>query len=141
MEGNRMKEQLYNPHEEARAKGIKIVLVNFKTLNSFLTKSVIYLRDSMNRIEKRCTLTHELVHHSKNHFSTEEICVFHSREDEMEIRKITAQKLVSKSRLYELLEKYYSMDKIAEELEVTIEVLNDYLHLNTEESLEYASIK
>lgn len=123
-----MKKDLYNPLEEANSKGIMVKLANFKKLNSFLTKSVIYLRDSMNSIEKRCALAYELVHHSRNHFDSNLICICHSIEEEAIIRQEAAKKLVSCSRLYELMESCSTFEEIADELKVTKEVLNDYFN-------------
>ena len=122
-----MTETQYDPQIEAKEKGIIVKYINFKKINSFLTKSAIYLRDSMNSIEKRCTLTYELVHHSKNHFEEGEICMGHSREEEAIIRQETAKKLVPPAKLHELMTNRYSMDEIAEELRITREVLEDYL--------------
>lgn len=121
-----MNELLYCPQDEANAKGIAVKFMNFKILNSFLTKSIIYLRESMGQIEKRCALTHELVHHSRNHFDVKGLCPGHSDDEEVLIRHETAKKLIPANRLYQLMESCMSYEQIAKELNVTKDVLNDY---------------
>lgn len=130
---------LYNPHDEASKKGISVKFMNFAKINSLLTRSIIYLRDSMTQIEKRCTLTYELVHHSRDHFSDNGICLGHSAEEEDIIRKETARKLVPTSRLYELMESCMTYEDIAEELKVTKEVLNDYFKYCKSRTIEGCS--
>lgn len=123
-----MEEELFNPYLEAKRTGIKVKLINFRKINSLLVKSVVYLRRNMNRIEKRCSLTYELVHHSRGHQGILAIC--HTRQEEDIIRHETANKLIPENRFYSLVEKCYSLDAISEELQVTKEVIYDYLMYN-----------
>lgn len=118
-----MEENFYDPYTEAKVNGLKVKFIDFKKINSFLTKSVIYLRLSMNKIEKRYTLTYELVHLSRNH---SDFCEGHSLEEEEIIRQETAKKLIQGTRFSILIESSYSLDKIAKELQITKEVIYDY---------------
>jgi hypothetical protein len=128
--GMQMEEDLFNPYLEAKRAGIKVRLINFKKINSLLVKSVVYLRKNMNRIEKRCCLTYELVHHSRGHVGIIAISQGHSRQEEDIIRHETANKLIPETRFYHLIENCYSIDNIAQELQVTKEVIYDYLKYN-----------
>jgi hypothetical protein len=121
-----MEEGQYNPYLEAKTHGIKVKLINFKRMNSLLIQSVVYLRKSMNKIEKRCRLTYELVHYSRKHSNPANIYEVHTEIEEDIIRQETANRLINGAKIYFLLESSYSIDKIAEELQVTKEVIYDY---------------
>jgi|GEM_PF-1092779 len=121
-----MEESLYDPYLDAKASGIKIKSINFKRINSLLIQSVIYLRKSMNKIEKRCSLTYELVHYSRKHSSLLGICIGHTSQEEDIIRQETANRLINGTKIYFLIESCTSTDRIAEELQVTKEVIYDY---------------
>lgn len=118
-----MEENLFDPYEKAKESGIKVKLIDFKKINSLLAKSVVYLRKSMNKIEKRCSLTYELVHYSRGHIG---FCEGHSVQEEDSIRRETAHILIQGSRLYILIESCTPMDKIAQELQVTKDIIYDY---------------
>ena len=136
----RLMTQYYDPHSEAQQKGIGVIMIPFSRINSFLTKSVIYLRESMTAIEKRCSLTYELVHHSRNHFSEKGFCTGHSLEEENYIRQEAAKKLVPPAKLHELLNSAKTLDQIAQELYITREVLEDYLSFCLYKQLETAKV-
>lgn len=125
-----MEEEFFNPYLEAKRTGLKVKLINFKKINSLLVKSVVYLRKNMNKIEKRCSLTYELIHYSRCHNGITAICQGHTRQEEDIIRQETANKLIPEARFYYLLEKCYSLDTISQELQVTKEVIFDYLLYN-----------
>ena len=121
-----MEESLYDPYLEAKSSGIKIKFINFKRINSLLAQSVVYLRKSMNKIEKRCRLTYELVHYSRGHSNSIGICIGHTVYEEDIIRQETANKLINGTRIYFLMENSSSMEVIAKELQVTKDVIYDY---------------
>ncbi len=121
-----MAKSIYDPKKEAKALGLKVRLIDFKRLNSFLTESVIYLKKNLSKIEARCCLTYEVVHYTRGHFNANGFCSGHSKEEDEIIRQETAKKLIPAARLYELLESCSSIDEIAYELKVTNEVLAYY---------------
>jgi len=121
-----MEQSLYDPYLEAKSSGIKVKLIDFKRINSLLVQSVVYLRKSMNKIEKRCSLTYELVHYSRGHLNVTGICEKHTLKEEDIIRQETANRLINGTRIYFLIESCSSMDVIARELQVTKDVIYDY---------------
>ncbi len=122
-----MSEYNYNPKDEADLLGLKIKYLSFKRLNSFLIEKVIYLRKSMNHIEKRCALTYEIVHYLWNNCNGNEKKLWHSKNVEEILKQQTARKLVCPDRLKKLLETRSDIDEISRELEVTNEILFYYL--------------
>jgi hypothetical protein len=121
-----MKEYSYNPFEEARNLGLTIKFAGFKKLNSFLIEKVVYLRENMNRIEKRCSLTYEIVHFNWIIYSKQNQTFYHSKKVEDILRQQTARKLICPDKLYKLMESNYDHNTILEELEVTNDVLVNY---------------
>ncbi|MDD3012959.1 MAG: hypothetical protein PHC34_04580 [Candidatus Gastranaerophilales bacterium] len=121
-----MEQSLYDPYLEAKVSGIKVRFICFKKINSLLVQSVVYLRKSMNKIEKRCRLTYELVHYSRGHLTLTGLCEGHTAQEEDKIRQETANRLIKGTKLCFLIESCISMDKIAEELQVTKDVIYDY---------------
>lgn len=120
-----MKDYKYNPFEEAKALGLTVKNLSFKKLNSFLIEKVIYLRQNMTRIEKRCTMTYEIVHYLWKKCENNKTA-WHSSNVEEILKQQAARKLVCQNHLNELIAKQSSIDEITKELEVTTETLMYY---------------
>ena len=78
----------------------------------------IYLDERLNMRERRCVLTHELMHVISGHSSVQYGCM------ETGIRERTARKLIRMDALREALLWSGSVHEVAEELHVTVTVLN-----------------
>lgn len=123
-----MSNNYYDPHEEAKFLGLKVNFLKLKKLNSFLVEKVIYLRENMNKIEKRCCLTYEVVKYVWNRYNHLEQKGWHSRSAENIIKQQTARKLVCPAKFDELYKNNVSFDDMQEELQVTKEYLLHYLN-------------
>ena len=80
---------------------------------------VIYLDDRLTEREKRCALTHELVHLDMGHSECQPPAV------ERRVREVTAHLLVPETMLNQTLRWTTCMHEAAEELSVTVSVLKD----------------
>lgn len=89
--------------------------------------ATIWLDDRLTETEQRCALTHELVHVDFGH-------VGHQPESiERKVRERTARLLIPFERLYRVRHWQGRPDTLAEDLEVTPDVLRDRLRWLTED--------
>ena len=123
-----MGNEYYNPEEEAKYLGLKISFIKLKKLNSFILEKIIYLRENMNKAEKRCSLTYEVVKYAWNKYNHFEQAGWHSKNVENIIKQQTARKLISPVEFDKLYQNKVSFDEMEEELEVTKEYLLHYLN-------------
>jgi hypothetical protein len=123
-----MGDNFYDPKEEAQFLGLKVNFLKLKRLNSFILEKVIYLRENMNKIEERCSLTYEVVRYVWNKYSYLEQRGWHSRSVENILKQQTARKLVCPSRFDELYQDKVSFDEMEKELQVTKEYLLHYVN-------------
>lgn len=130
-----MGNKFYNPLEEARFLGLKVKCLSFKKLNSFLLEKVIYLRESMCRIEKRCAVTYEIVNYLWQGYNGPEKNGWHSENVEVILKQQAARKLVCPDKFQELSQNNSSLDEMLQELEVTKEYLMYYLNYKETMSL------
>lgn len=89
----------------------------------------IYLHPEQLQVERRCTLTHELVHLERRHTNACHSTV------ENAVRRETARRLVTLDRLVDAYKWSRSLDEVADECWVTRETLLDRLdHLQPYEA-------
>ncbi|VXB25968.1 conserved hypothetical protein [Arthrobacter sp. 9V] len=96
-------------------------------------RDMIWLDRALNQVERRCTLTHELVHIERGHTSCQPTAV------EKAVRVETARRLICLDDLAKQLAWSRSLTELAEELWVTEGVLLDRLTSLT--SAEWATLK
>ena len=83
--------------------------------------TVIWLDPRMTQAERRCALTHELVHLEHGHHGCQPPAVEHA------VRAATARQLITLEQLSDALPWSMSLDELADELWVTPLVLTDRL--------------
>ncbi|QSZ49371.1 hypothetical protein [Arthrobacter sp. D5-1] len=81
--------------------------------------STIWLDKSLDQVERRCALTHELVHLERRHIGCQPLAV------ESEVCAETARRLVALDQLVRGLRWSRSFAELADELWVTEDVLKD----------------
>lgn len=91
----------------------------------------VYLDPRLLEVERRCTLTHELVHISRRHSACQPAAV------EKVVRHETARLLVHVQDLYREMQWAHSHEELAAELAVTPRVLSDRLGCLTVPELDY----
>lgn len=74
------------------------------------------------QVERRCTLTHEMVHIELEHDG------YCNPKIERRVRKLTAERLIDTADLINAMKWARSVEELADELWVTVEVLMDRLH-------------
>lgn len=82
----------------------------------------IWMEKRQLQVERRCTLTHELVHLDMEHDG----CYPHL-ESEHVVRRVTARRLLSPHQLVPVAQWTQSVEEAADELWVTPEVLRDFM--------------
>jgi hypothetical protein len=117
----------YDPAEEACFLGLKVHLLKLKRLNSFILEKVVYLRENMDRVEKRCSLTYEIVKYLWNKYNRIESECWHSQNVEKIIKQQAARKLVCPEKFDKLYHNKVSLEEMEKELEVTKEYLLHYM--------------
>ena len=83
--------------------------------------NAIWLDVDLLQVERRCALTHELVHIELGHTTG------HDTADEALVRQITAERLIPTRRLFDAWHAALSFEELADALWVTPEVLHDRL--------------
>lgn len=73
------------------------------------------------QVERRCTLTHELVHLDMGHDGCQD------ETTEARVRRATARRLLTASQLVPVAQWTQSIEEAADELWVTPEVLRDFM--------------
>lgn len=81
----------------------------------------IWMSTKLLQVERRCTLTHELVHMDLGHSGCQDDAV------EARVRRVTARRLLSASQLVPVAQWTQSVEEAADELWVTPEVLRDFM--------------
>lgn len=89
----------------------------------------IYLEERLDKVERRCTLTHELFHIAEGHRRR---C---GESDERRVRYMTARALVPFDRIVHCVLWKIPVDKMACELRVTDRVMADRIACITDEEL------
>lgn len=74
------------------------------------------------QVERRCTLTHELVHLDLGHEECQDV------KTEAMVRRITARRLITLDQLVEVARWALSLEEAADAMWVTPEVLADFIH-------------
>ncbi|MGF6835887.1 hypothetical protein QF015_004088 [Paenarthrobacter sp. TE4293] len=80
---------------------------------------IIWLDKSLDQVERRCTVTHELIHLERKHLGCQPPAI------EAEVRAETARRLVRMDHMVKGLAWSRSFGELADELWVTPEVLRD----------------
>ncbi len=81
----------------------------------------IWMESRLLQVERRCTLTHELVHIDFGHEGCQ------TEKEEERVRKVTAERLIRRDHLIHAFRWALSLEEAADELWVTPEVLLDRL--------------
>lgn len=81
----------------------------------------IWMSTKLRQVERRCTLTHELVHMDLGHEGCQDEAT------EKKVRRYTARRLLSASQLVPVALWTQSVEEAADELWVTPEVLRDFM--------------
>ena len=81
----------------------------------------IWMSSKLLQVERRCTLTHELVHMDLGHADCQDEAV------EARVRRVTARRLLSAHQLVPVAQWTQSVEEAADELWVTPEVLRDFM--------------
>ena len=81
----------------------------------------IWMSTKLLQVERRCTLTHELVHMDLGHDGCQDEVV------EARVRRVTARRLLSAHQLVPVAQWTQSVEEAADELWVTPEVLRDFM--------------
>lgn len=79
----------------------------------------IWMSTKLIQVERRCTLTHELVHMDLGHSECQ------NEKVELRVRRITAAQLIDTADLIEACKWASAPEEIADELWVTLDVLED----------------
>lgn len=83
--------------------------------------SSVWLERRLLQVERRCTLTHELVHVDLGHTEAQDA------KTESKVRRITAQRLIDWDALVDAFRWAHNAAEAADELWVTLDVLEDRL--------------
>ncbi|MCW3766434.1 ImmA/IrrE family metallo-endopeptidase [Paenarthrobacter sp. PAE-2] len=96
----------------------------------------IWLNKGLDQVERRCALTHELIHVERKHTGCQPIAV------EAEVRAEAARRLITIDQLVKGLRWARSFPELADELWVTEDVLQDrFDHLTSAEWATLLSIE
>lgn len=96
-----------------------------------ITNNTIYLNRRLRQVERRCTLTHELIHFRDGHVGSQPPAV------EWKVREETARLLIPLHRLRSVLAWAYTAAEAADELWVTDRVFWDRWLTLTPSEVEY----
>lgn len=112
---------MYHPWRELRQQPqITVQMVHLKSKRAITNGlDVIWIDKSALQVERRCSLTHELIHIERHHTSCQPPAI------ERSVRTEAARRLILISDLAKHLAWARSFDELADELWVTPEVLAD----------------
>jgi IrrE N-terminal-like domain len=97
---------------------------------------VVWLDKRLQQVERRCTVTHELIHIERGHDGCQEPAI------EYEVRAETARRLITIDDLCQSAAWAHGIHELAEELWVTLDVLKDRLNtLTHDETAQLALVE
>jgi hypothetical protein len=124
---------VYHPWQElAQLPHIRVSYVDMLGSGAAdVLNNTIYLNRRLHQVERRCTLTHELIHFREGHIGHQPPAV------EWRVREETARLLIPLDRLRSVLAWAYTVHEAADELRVTDRVLVDRWETLRPAEIEY----
>lgn len=124
---------MFNPWEIVEADpGIRVEMREFEECSGKTNGvDLIFLDPRLLEVERRCTLTHELVHISRGHYRCQPLSM------EREVRRATSRLLVNVKDLRREMRWARHHVELASELVVTPRVLSDRLECLTPAEMQF----
>lgn len=102
-------------------------------------KGLIFIEDSLSNTDKKCTLAEEIGHHYTSYGNILDISNYTNAKQERKAREWGANMLINYERFKKTIKIYDNLYQVAEELDVTYDVLITYISILEKNEIFYKS--